>query len=58
MSDAKAPSAEELAAEAGGLKTTTTKEAGAAFDEAPYKAAWDKEGGDAAPPGPPKLMLG
>merc|ERR1712209_145479 len=45
MSEAKAPSAEELAAVS--LKNAQTKEGGA-FDEAPYKAAWESSGGDGA----------
>mmetsp|Transcript_6813 Transcript_6813/g.21536 ORF Transcript_6813/g.21536 Transcript_6813/m.21536 type:complete len:80 (-) Transcript_6813:31-270(-) len=44
----KAPTAEELAAGAGGLKSVETKEAAGAFDETPYKNAWDQAGGDAA----------
>jgi len=49
MSDAKAPSADELAQKRGSLKQgVETKEGGGAFDETPYKAAWEAAGGDAA----------
>eukprot|EP00418_Pyrodinium_bahamense_P086159 CAMPEP_0179051508 /NCGR_PEP_ID=MMETSP0796-20121207/21282_1 /TAXON_ID=73915 /ORGANISM="Pyrodinium bahamense, Strain pbaha01" /LENGTH=78 /DNA_ID=CAMNT_0020748053 /DNA_START=89 /DNA_END=325 /DNA_ORIENTATION=- len=48
MSEAKAPSPEELAAKAGDLKKVETKDASGGFDETPYKKAWDDAGGDAA----------
>merc|ERR1711924_59855 len=41
------PKPEELEAAAGALKKVETK-SGGDFDEAPYKAAWDHEGGDCA----------
>ena len=44
MSDAKPPTEDDLAAKAGGLKKAPAAAEGKAFDEAPYKAAWDGEG--------------
>eukprot|EP00812_Abedinium_dasypus_P014211 NODE_7723_length_424_cov_222.135501.p2 GENE.NODE_7723_length_424_cov_222.135501~~NODE_7723_length_424_cov_222.135501.p2 ORF type:complete len:78 (+),score=21.96 NODE_7723_length_424_cov_222.135501:21-254(+) len=49
MAEPKAspPTADELDAKRGGLKSAETRE-GAAWDEAPYKAAWEAAGGDPA----------
>ena len=48
MSGAKSPTEGDPATEAGGWKKALGAAGGKAFDEAPYKAAWDGGGSDAA----------